>query len=557
MAGVDINVSDQYRAVAQMRWRMFLNSLRTRRGSFELGARVVMQLFFALIGLGIGLGLGFAAWQMATHSSLRMLAVLLWPVLIAWQIIPVTIASFQENADLSILLRFPVGFESYAAFYILFGLFDIGTLVGGIALFGVWIGASAAQPQLFFWITLAVALFGAFNILLTRMIFSWLDRWLAQRKTREILGGVFLFLVLGLQLLNPALHQHRHGNEVTREAVIRTIHTADRVQSFLPPGLAANAIANAHAGKPLRAAAQILFVALFAAAAGTLLGIRLHAEYRGENLGEAPSQTAKIARPATQRHLLELRTPVALTRSTGSGPIAAVVEKEFRYLMRSGIMLYGFLAPLFIVLIFSGSSRGAHGFGGQYALPIGVAYSFLGLTRFIYNNLGGEGAGIQLYFLSPTPFRKVMLAKNLVHTSIFIVELALVCVIVAVRAGMPTPQIIAVTCCWLVFAVPAQLGIGNLLSITMAYRMNMTRMSREQGAPGNSLLSLLAQLIIFLIGAAVYLSLARTGHANLGAPALLLLAVGSVLFWLRTLANSGSMAEARREDLITTVYRAT
>lgn len=556
MAGVDIRVSEQYRAVAQMRWRMFLNSLRTRRGSFEVGARVVMQVFFGLIGLAIGLGLGFAAWQIATHSSLRTLAVLFWPVLIAWQIIPITIASFQENADLSMLLRFPVGFKSYAAFYILFGLFDIGTLVGGIALIGVWVGASVAQPRLFFWITFAVALFAAFNVLLTRMIFSWIDRWLAQRKTREILGGVFLFLVLALQLLNPALHQRRQGNELTRAATMRTIHTADRVQSFLPPGLVANAINNAHAGKPLAATAQILFVALFAAAAGMLLGIRLHAEYRGENLGEAPARTAKAARPATRRHPLELRTPAALTRATGSRPIAAVVEKEFRYLMRSGVMLYGFLAPLFIVLIFSGRGGRGPGFGGEYALPIGVAYSFLGLTRFIYNNLGGEGAGIQLYFLSPTPFRKVMLAKNLVHTMIFIVELALVCVIVAFRAGMPPPQIIAVTCCWLIFAVPAQLGIGNIFSITMAYRMNMTRMSREQGAAGNSLLSLLAQLIIFVIGAAVYLPLARAGHANLGAPALLVLAGGSILFWLRTLANSGRMAEARREDLITTVYRA-
>ncbi len=546
MAGVEVGVREQYRAVAEMRWRMFLNSLRTRRGSFELGARVVMQTFFALIGFGIAVGLGFAAWQIASHNSMRMLALLLWPVLIAWQFIPITIASFQENTDLTIFLRFPVTFRSYALFYILFGLFDAGSLVGGIALFGVWLGASIARPVLMVWITVALALFALFNILLTRMIFAWIDRWLAQRKTREILGGIFLFLVLAVQLLNPALHQvNRENGEFNRAAIFHRFRAAERVQGMLPPGIAANALDHAHNGRQSAAAADLCFLAMYAAAAGLLLAKRLHAEYRGENLGEAPALAAKKVRVRGQRNFLE-----------GSGPIAAVIEKEIRYLMRSGVMLYGFLAPLIIVFLFSGGSRGHNGFNGQFALPIGVAYSFLGLTRFIYNNLGGEGAGLQLYFLSPTPFRKVMLAKNIMHTMIFLVELGLVCAIVAFRSGFPSPEILAVTFCWLLFAVPAQLGIGNILSITMAYRMNMTRMSREQGAAGNGLLSVLVQLVVFGVGAGVYIACAAARHAGLAAPVLLVLAAASIFFWTRTVANAGDMAYARREALINTVYRA-
>jgi len=545
MAGM--NWRDQYRAVAQMRWRMLVNSLRTGRGSFEFGARILTQVFFGTVGLMIGMGLGFAAWQIASHDSLRFLAVLFWPVLIFWQFVPITVASFQENADLSIFLRFPLTFRSYALFYILFGLFDIGSLVGGIALLGIWIGASIARPGLFLWITLTVALFAAFNILLTRMIFAWIDRWLAQRKTREVLGVVFLFLILAVQLVNPALYQlNGHHHELNRATVMKRLYTAERVQRVLPPGLAASALDRAHQDRPLAAASDLFFLACYAAAAGAILGIRLHAEYRGESLGEAPAPVAKAARARSER-----------TRLEGSGPVAAVIEKEIRYLMRSGVMLYGFLAPLVIVFLFSGShgTRGP-GFAGEYALPIGVAYSFLGLTRFLYNNLGGEGAGIQLYFLSPTPFRKVMFAKNIVHTMIFLVELILVCAIVGFRVGIPGPQILAVTFCWLLFAVPTQLAIGNILSITMAYRMNMTRMSREQGAAGNALLSLLVEVLVFGVGAAVYLPLEFSGHADLAAPVLLLLAAGSILFWLRVLANSGTMAEARKESLITNLYRA-
>lgn len=545
MAGLDLRggaaASQQYYAVAEMRWEMLLNSLRSRRGSFELLARIAMQVFFGLIGLAIGLGLGFAAWQIAAHGALRMLAALLWPVLAAWQFIPITIASFQENADLSILLRFPVTFPSYFSFYILFGLFDIGSLVGGIALLGIWIGVSIAQPAIFPWITLAVALFAIFNVLLTRMIFSWIDRWLAQRKTREVFGVVFLFAMLALQVFNPALHQST-SHQVSRAAMLRTLRTVDHMQSFLPPGLAARAINSAHAGKPLAAGAALLLLAAFAAAAGSLLSIRLRAEYRGENLGQAPPRALKPSRPADRRSVMD-----------GRGPVAAVIEKELRYLMRSGVMLYGFLAPLIIVFLFSGGSHNT--LAGEFALPAGIAYSFLGLTRFIYNNLGGEGAGIQLYFLSPTAFRKIILAKNLMHTMIFLAELALVCLILTLRMGMPNPRILAATLCWLLFAVPAQLGIGNVLSITMAYRMNMTRMSREPGAAGNGLLSVFVQFLIFGIGALVYIALARAGHAALTPAALVLLALGSIFLWLQTLSSAGRMAELRKESLISTLCR--
>lgn len=541
-----VSIRAQYAAVAQMRWRMLLHSLRTRRGSFEIGARIITRVFFGLIGLVIGAGLGFFAWSFATHKPLSALALPFWEVFALWQLVPISVASFQENADLSIFLRFPITFRSYVLLYILFGLFDIGSVVGGIALLGVWVGTIVARPDLIGWITLSVVLFAAFNILLTRMIFSWIDRWLAQRKTREILGGVFLFLMLAAQLFNPALYQgNGHEHQFSHAALAHSLQTAERFQGYLPPGFAANALDMAHRHRLFAAGTDFFFLALFAAAAGSLLAMRLRAEYRGENLGQAPARAAKAA-------------PFARggTRLEGSGPVSAIIEKEIRYISRSGVMLYGLLAPLVIVFLFS-NARGSHGpgFGAQFALPLGVAYGFLGLTRFIYNNLGGEGAGIQLYFLAPTPFRKIMLAKNIVHTLLFAMELVLVGGIVAFRAGLPSLQMLAITFSWLLFAVPAQLALGNILSITMAYRMNMTRMGREQGAAGNSLLSILLQLVIFGVGAAVYLPLAYFGYAAFAAPVLLILAAGSFFFWYRTLVNSEQMVANRRESLIATVYK--
>ncbi len=540
----------QFSAMSEMRWRMLVNSLRTRRGRFELGSRIFTLAFFLLLWLGLGFGLGLAAWHFASENQLKMLSVLLWPLLLMWQMAPVMLASFQGNADLSILLRFPVSFLSFTLLYLLFGIFDLSTLFGGMALFGIWIGTVIARPQLAAWVALALVLFAVFNLLLTRMVFAWLDRWLAQRKTREILGMLILLFFLGLQLLNPVYYQ-RGSSKFGHSTTVLAERAAKYMQRPFPPALAASAIHLASQGNLLGALLPLGGICLFALAVGCLLVVRLRAEYRGENLGEA----AAIASPATTGVANSMLTASPGRWLQGSGPIAAILEKELRYLSRSGAMLYGLVVPLVLLFLFGGSSEAAHTAAIRYALPVGVAYGFLGLTRIVGNSLGGEGSGIQLYFLSPTSFRTIMLAKNLLQIGLFGIELVLVCSIVWFRFGMPTPLMIATTFCWLLFALPVQLALGNVLSINMAYRMTLTRMSREQGAIGNGLLSLLIQLVLFALGAGVFFSLARFGHPGLASLVFLALAIGGFGAWMLVLTRVDLMANARRETLISTLVR--
>ena len=42
-----------------------------------------------------------------------------------------------------------------------------------------------------------------FNLLLNRVIFAWLSRWMAQRRTREILGALFILVMFSFQLIGP------------------------------------------------------------------------------------------------------------------------------------------------------------------------------------------------------------------------------------------------------------------------------------------------------------------------------------------------------------------
>jgi len=533
----------QYVALARMRLQMLANSLRSKRANFDLAARIIRITFFLVVGFIIGTGLGFGAYQITVDKELRLLPLLFWPVMMLWQLAPVVLASFQEPVDLTLLLRFPVSFGSYVLDYLVFGLFDASSILGGFCLAGIWTGVVWARPELAVWVALAAVLFAAFNVLLTRMVFAWLDRWLAQRKTREVLGMVFLFLILGAQALNPGLYvKHGQPSRQTYVTMLHVAHEANRVQTVSPPGLAALAIGEAERGRGAFIARALGGLALYGLAAGSLLCLRLRAQYRGESLGEAPQQAAKA----------EVRRP----GFDLSGPIGAVVEKELRYLARSGVMLYSLVAPLVMLFILGRSGSGGESLGARYALPIGVAYGFLGLTRLVYNSLGGEGAGIQLYFMSPTPMRTVMLAKNFVHLVLFTVELVIVCTIVVLRFGLPDTQMLTTTACWLLFALPVQLAAGNALSITMGYRMTLTRMSREQGATGNGLLSLLIQLLVFAIGAGVYFALLHFGEAQLAAPVFLVLAAGGVTAWIRGLARSDALAARRRDALIEILARA-
>ena len=235
---------------------------------------------------------------------------------------------------------------------------------------------------------------------------------------------------------------------------------------------------------------------------GACLSLRLRAEFRGESFGEAPAPATTKA--AVRHGASDQDTARSLPgrRRWFDGPVGAVLAKEIQYLSRSGVMLFGLITPLVLVFAMGGSIRADRGLSMHFVFPIAIAYGFLPLTRQFCNSLGTEGAGIQLYFLSPTPFRSVMLAKNLLQTGLFCLELVLVATVAVFRFGAPPPTLAIATFCWVLFALPANLAAGNILSITLAYRMTLTRLSREQGSVGNGLLSLLVQLLIFAVGVA-------------------------------------------------------
>ena len=567
----------QYAAMARLRWNIFRNGLRSRKAALELGARTVSLVMYFMVGVAFGTGAGIGSFLL-TLNAIYLLPLLFWALMFLWVMLTILLASFQEQFDLGILLRFPLRFSSYYLLFIVFGLADPATILGALCSLGFLFGITAARPSLFLWTAVSLFIFAAFNLLLVRAIFAWIDRWLAQRKTREILGAVFMILMLSLQLLNPAVWQHRdsNGKSVNQQAkVVREIgnrikpwiNTVNAIQSWLPPGLVASSIGSASKGDPAIALESLALLGVWTLGAGGILATRLRSEYRGESLGTAPARTPKRA-PIKARAVSSTqaytsgaraldRTGEALMPTTGAS-IAAILEKEFRALLRTMPLLYAIGAPMLLMLVFSGAFRQGHGPSGHvfpYALPICVVYAQIGFIQLFYNNLGAEGAGMQIYFLSPTPFRTVMLAKNLFHIILFLIVATVALILTTLRLGPPTLDILITTIAWLLFSLPTNMAVGIIFSIRLAFRIHPGRLARQRGSQGNALLSLGVQLVVVIISAGVFALGWYLKLPFISAAIFLILAAGAIFLWMRVLGNCAAMANARREDLLTTLMK--
>src|SRR5580700_4197532 len=224
----------QLAAIAGVRWRMFVNSLHTTRATLELISRIMVGFAFFIGGIGGAFGMAAGAFLLLSQGKPEMLALLLWPVFIFWQVFPVMATAFTNNPDSSDLLRFPLNYRSFFLIRLAYGFFDPASALGTVALVGVLFGITIARPLLFPWALLTLFVFAIFNLMLMQAIFAWLERWLAQRRTREVMGVLFILVMLSFQLIGPMTQRlGRRPNPQFRHI----LEVAAQAQTVLPPGL--------------------------------------------------------------------------------------------------------------------------------------------------------------------------------------------------------------------------------------------------------------------------------------------------------------------------------
>jgi ABC-2 type transport system permease protein len=547
----NVHALEQLAAIAELRWRMFVHSLRSTRGKLEFASHIMVWFAFAIGGLGGAVGMGFGAALMISAGKPEMLALLLWFVFIFWQVFPIMATAFTNNPDSSDLLRFPLSYRSYFLVRLAYGAFDPATALGSLWSFGILLGVGFAKPELLPWTLLVLLAFAAFNLVFLQMVFAWIDRWLAQRRTREFMGILFVLLILSFQLIGPLT---QYFGRRARPDVQRYVELLAPVQGILPPGLAADAIAQAVHSRFMTGFSSLALLCGFMLVIGYCLHVRLLAQYRGENLSEV---AAASALPTGRSPRLGWNLPGF------ASPVAAVFEKEIRYLLRSGPMLLTFIMPIFFLAIFRFGAMNPARHSGVFlsrtpdmAFPTAAAYTLLLLTNLAYNNFGGDAGGIQFFYAAPVSFREIVLAKNLTHASILGAEVLVAWIAVGYLYGRPTLDVTIASLAGLLFAAPVNFSAGNLLSIYSPKKLDYSSFGRQRASQTTVLISLGVQLFVVSVGVSAFWIARYYGNFWIATVILLVLAGISLSAYLMILNRMDGLALERRETLVAELCRA-
>lgn len=557
MAGLNEipGIAQQIRLVALLRWMLFKNSLRNIKGRLEAVSTAILWLMMTGIVVGGSIFFGITTYLLVSRGQWPWLAGLMWLVFLFWQIYPIFAATAGAQFDFSNLLRFPLRFASFFALNLVYGLFDPGAVASLFWLFAMWIGLGFARPALLPWALLVLVAFAAMNLFFARMLLAWIEKWLARRRTREIMGFVFILLIISFQLIGPITqHFQRNHTHLQTGWILALLPVANA----LPPGLAGRSLQFGLAMNFVHAAYLLLFLLIYAVAFFWLLRIRLAAQFRGENLSEtsaaAPvaAPTRKAPSPPAARTIASSWEIPGLSRS-----VAAVFDKERRYALRSGPMLLNLVIPVILVIVLGISFRQQNAFRHipEMVFPIAVAYTFLIQMNWVFNSFAFEGAGIQFLLIAPVRFRDIMLGKNLFLGLVSLLEALFVWAAVSWIFAPPPLVIVAATFAALLYASLANFSLGNILSVCYPRRLEFGVFRQKKVAGVTMVAALIAQAVLIGLGALVFALTLFLHRPILAIPVFLVFALLALVAYRISLGRIDGLAMSHRETLTAELCR--
>jgi len=226
-------------------------------------------------------------------------------------------------------------------------------------------------------------------------------------------------------------------------------------------------------------------------------------------------------------------------------------------------MLFTLIMPVFILFIFrltpSTSHRGSGSFLGgssDMAFPIGAAYALLILTNMVYNNFGSEGAGVQMYFTAPVLIRSAILAKNLAHSTILALEMVLVWIGASLIYKPPALGTTLATLSGILFALPVNLTVGNLLSISSPKKIDYGTFGRQRASNTTVFASFGVQIVVVGLAAVTLMAGRSFDRVWLATIVFLVFAAVAWVVYSVVLKSIEHMAFGHREELIAELTRA-
>jgi hypothetical protein len=493
-----------------LKWSLFRNSLRGSKAVVNRLATALAMLAALALALLIASGLGVAAYALtwpenglqanfrgqATHGvpafpaaefiffSILALLYLLWATL------PLSVGSSRQF-DPGNLLLYPISLGKLLAVDFLSELASLQSVFAIPAIVAMGVGAGLSRDNLAGGL-LAAVVAAAFGIALSKWISISVGSLIRKKRTRgeTLLALIGVVAGLGGALLGqiaPVLFRHAESVTALR---------------WTPPGAVAYSLTDG-----LRAGhARGYALALSGVCAYTLILTSItYWLSRRSILGGGGRRRGQVK-------------PKSLPTDSYTGwkiplmppALAAVVEKELRYLMRNAQvrMMTLILLILFVVRIMNRHRFGQMGsetgnFASDFSTyaqglmaTAGVLYVFLILAGISSNQFAFERGGMRTLILSPVDRRLVLLGKNIAITTLALIFSAgLLLINELVFRDLSLNALLFVALSFLVFA-PLMSLMGNSISLRFPKPMKFGKRLNVSGVAGLLLIPMIVVLAL-------------------------------------------------------------
>jgi hypothetical protein len=472
----------------ELRWRLFANSLRSRKRQAELALGAISYAIGVLLVLGTSIGLCVGTAALLHAGKPQLLEFLLWAIFLFWQLVPLLFEGYSPGLNFREVARYPVSLRLYLLLNAAYGLFDPAAMAALLWLLSIWIGIVVGRPD---WALPAAALFllfAAFNVLCNRIIVGVFERFQSTRKGRERMVAVLLVLMLVPQMFNLIVNgwinvRRVHVPQWTHDVVTGVRHIS-------PPGLVLESL---DPGEVTGFVPLALLVSYFLLAA--FLQFR---QLRAVYLGEIYAESFKAQR--------ELKVKPGWRLPGVDESVSAIVEKELRYIRQNPRLLVTLVYPVILfafVLLGGPARRFSFGDGGNL-LGVFAAFLAISVSNMSYNTFGMDREGFGRWLLSPLSLQKVMRAKNISQGVLMSAIYLLGGAAILAFGHVPLDRLAAVTAGFFSLLI-IHLGAGNLFSVYWPKRIEFTQMNSRMASSAAGFASLLVLLpVVAVTGSVVF-----------------------------------------------------
>jgi ABC-2 type transport system permease protein len=446
-----------------------------------------------------------------------------------WQVIPVLLTSMGASLDLHKLLVYPIPKRALFAIEVILRVSTAVEML--LILAGAGIGL-LLNPKVPFWAPFSLAIFVLFNLFCSTGIRDLLVRLLAHKRVREII----VFLVV-LTAALPQLILFRGSGSRMRQLF------GGEPSALLP----------------WTATAYLALGRFSWLNLGVILAWTLAAYVFGRTQFERGLRfdaAEASARGSSTRRVSRLEWWYQLPNSVLRDPLAALIEKELRFLSRAPrfrlVFLMGFSFGLLIwTPIAFGRLSSERSFLTDNYLTMVSVYALLLLSDALFwNCFGFDRSAAQVYFLVPVKMSTVLAGKNLAAAFLVLMEIvaiALVCALLRLPlSGLRILEALAVTCVITLFI----LAIGNLSSLYNPRAVNPVKAMKTAAQSRAQALLMVAFPLVLLPVALAYLARYAFDTESAFFGVLLFSGVVGGLLYFYSMQSALKAAADRREQII-------